>query len=426
MRTEENTAAYAPPGPGRSPGSAAPPRDAPEQAVRGLSDALFGSFPRRDQRRKGELYLRGLLLAEGRKTIRNIGAHVGGAGMEQSLHHFISSSTWDWMPVRRALAGYVRTVSSPHLWVVQPMPIPKAGDRSVGVHEDVDPGTEKAFHGQRAFGLWHVSDALDVPVHWRLYLPEPWLRDPARRCRAEIPDEAPEETWEQCAAATVLRPMADWRLAPRPVVLNAPVDRIADTLGRFTAAGVPVVARVSGTAPLTVRDPALARHAGRTYGAQQILALAKGLRRRVDRPGPAGSPGIHGTSWAVGVRVGTAGRFAGPGQTGPGDGTGSAGACGSGIPGGNGGNLLLLGELEEPRLQPTRCWITNMEAFPVRSLLRVTDLAGRVGRALDGTGEGVGLKDFDGRSFRGWHRHVTLASAAHAATSLAGTVVPWG
>ncbi|MER5695574.1 transposase [Streptomyces mirabilis] len=117
------------------------------------------------------MYLRGLLLAERRKTIRTIGAHVGGAAMEHSLHHLSSSSTWDWMPVRRALAGHLQQVSVPHVGVVRPMPIPKVGDRSVGVHEGLDPGTDQTFHGQRGFGLWHVSDTLDVPVNRRLFLP---------------------------------------------------------------------------------------------------------------------------------------------------------------------------------------------------------------------------------------------------------------
>lgn len=70
-----------------------------------LGTELFASMPRRDQRTKGMAYLQGLLEAEGRKSIRNIAALFGGDATEQSLHHFIVSSTWDWTPVRRALAS---------------------------------------------------------------------------------------------------------------------------------------------------------------------------------------------------------------------------------------------------------------------------------------------------------------------------------
>ncbi|CAM5738132.1 Transposase OS=Streptomyces microflavus OX=1919 GN=G3I39_33305 PE=4 SV=1 [Streptomyces microflavus] len=35
-----------------------------------------------------------LIAAEGRKSIRNIAAVLGGSATEQSLHHFVASSTW--------------------------------------------------------------------------------------------------------------------------------------------------------------------------------------------------------------------------------------------------------------------------------------------------------------------------------------------
>jgi hypothetical protein len=35
--------------------------------------------------------------------------------------------------------------------------------------------------------------------------------------------------------------------------------------------------------------------------------------------------------------------------------------------------------------------------------------------------ERVGIRDFSGRSFVGWHRHVTLASAAPAVVAVTGS-----
>jgi syndecan 1 len=39
---------------------------------------------------------------------------------------------------------------------------------------------------------------------------------------------------------------------------------------------------------------------------------------------------------------------------------------------------------------------------------------------FDRIADQVGIRDYSGRSFDGWHRHVTLASAAHAVASVAG------
>ncbi|MFF6786376.1 transposase [Streptomyces sp. NPDC012510] len=377
--------------------------DVREELTRELADVLFASFVRRDQRQKGEQYLRGLLRARGRKSIRNVAAHVGGPAAEQSLHHFISSSTWDWMPVREALAAHLEQVSAPQAWVVRSMPILKAGHQSVGVDRVFDPCLGQAFRGQHAFGVWYASETFSAPVHWRLHLPETWVQDDNRRRRAEIPEAVSEETEEECASAAVLTAMTSWRVPVRPVVLNAHVARIAATVGRFTRAGVPVIVRAGGASPLTVGDPALPGYGAGPLGAQQILAAVRGLGRRVEWADPAGPPHARRASVAVAVRVGAASTFARPGRTG-------AGA----------GELVLLGEWEDGGHSPTAMWVTNMASVPAGALLRMTKLAARARRDLAEVGEQVGVKDFEGRSFRGWHRHITLASAAHAVVALAG------
>ncbi|MFE0176861.1 transposase [Streptomyces sp. NPDC059002] len=66
--------------------------------------------------------------------MRNIAtACFGGDATDQSLHHFIGSSHWDWRPVRAALARSVERTAPPEAWVVRSMVIPKAGEHSVGV-----------------------------------------------------------------------------------------------------------------------------------------------------------------------------------------------------------------------------------------------------------------------------------------------------
>ncbi|MGW6742533.1 IS701 family transposase [Streptomyces sp. NPDC055025] len=377
--------------------------DAREGLTRELADVLFASFARRDQRQKGEQYLRGLLRARGRKSIRNVAAHVGGPAAEQSLHHFISSSTWDWMPVREALAAHLEQGSAPQAWVVRSMPILKAGDHSVGVDHVYDPCLGQAFRGQHAFGVWYASETLSAPVHWRLRLPETWVQDDNRRRRAEIPEAVGEETEEECASAAVLETMTSWRVPLRPVVLNAHVTRIAATVGRFADAGVPVIVRAGAASQLTVRDPALPGYGAGPLGIQQILAAVRGLGRRADWTDPAGPYRARRSSVAVAVRVGGAGTSARLGRSGTGD-----------------EELVLLGEWEDAGRLPTAMWVTNMASVPAVALLRMTKLAARAREDLAVVGEQVGLKDFEGRSFRGWHRHITLASAAHAIAALTG------
>jgi hypothetical protein len=363
-----------------------------------LAGVLFASFARRDQRIKGTQYLRGLLRAQGRKSVRNIAAQVGGVGAEQSLHHFISSSTWDWMPVREALATYLAQVSPPEALVVQPLAIPKVGDHSVGVDHSFDSYLGQPFHGQRAFGVWLTSEELSSPVDWRLYLPDAWIRDSSRRRRAEIPDSVAGETLEECASAA-LDAVRAWRVPKRPVVLNTHICDITSTVGRLREAGVQVVARVGRAAQLSVRDPALPGYGEGTLSALQILTSVRGLRRPTEWTDPV--TGRH-TSLAVAVRVGT--------------------TSGSGRPhrAGNEG-LVLLGGWGDPLGPPESIWISTMDSVPTGALLRLTKLGARTETTMAELGAAVGIRDFEGRSFCGWHRHVTLASAAHAVAALTGT-----
>ncbi|WP_418957118.1 IS701 family transposase [Streptomyces tritici] len=362
-----------------------------------LSAALFTGFPRRDQKLKAEQYLRGLLTAQGRKSIRNIAAQYGGPAAEQSLHHFISSSTWDWRPMRAALAGFLERSSCPQAWVVRSMPIPKAGEHSVGVDRSFDPERGQVFRGQQAFGVWFAAEDLSVPVNWRLFLPDPWVKDRTRRDRAEVPAGAGEETLEECAVASALE-VARWKdVTRKPVLLDIRGGAGRGALNRLASAGLPVVARIGATCRLMVADRALPGFGAGPLPAQQILESLKALRRPVSWLDIACGGRTSRTSLATAVRVALPGAVGERPRA-----------------------MLLVGEWDDPRRPLTRIWLTDLTGVPVGQVLRLTKLTRRVERDFTHVGEGAGLRDFVGRSFRGWNRHITLASAAHAVTVLAG------
>ncbi|MEU0247284.1 transposase [Streptomyces sp. NPDC006235] len=355
-----------------------------------FSAALFASLRRSDQRLRARHYLTGLLAAQGRKSIRNIAASVGGAAAEQSLHHFISSSTWDWSPIREALADHVARVLAPRAWVVRPLFIPKAGEHSVGVERQFSPGCGQVLNGQLAYGAWAATEGTSVPVQWRLHLPESWLGDARRRRRAEIPDSAQAETPDECATATALTLLGRPAVPKRPVVLDTHVTGLGGVVRPFAEAGIPLLARVQGSTRLIVADRAMPGYRAGAISARQIMESVQGLRRPLDAArGP-----VRRTMLAAAVRV----RLPRPGL---------------------GPELLLIGEWHERGKAPTALWLAAPATAPVGDLVRLTWLAQRVAQDEKRTGEQVGVRDFEGRSFRGWHRHMTLASVAHAVSVLA-------
>ncbi|KUM69454.1 IS701 family transposase [Streptomyces curacoi] len=364
--------------------------EVPDATVAELCAELFALLPRADQREKGAQYLYGLLTADGRKTVRNIAAHVGGGSAEQSLHHFVSASTWDWMPVRAALCRYLERVLRPRAFVARPLVIPKAGRHSVGVARRFVPSLGQVVNSQEALGIWAVHEEGSAPVHWRLMCHEERRSAGTVLGRLRAGAEHPTVTDAECVAATALE-VREWGLGtPRPVVVDLPDCDPRALVRLFAEERMPLLAAVSGATRVTIADRGrLPGDTDREVSAQQLLKMIRAMRRPVSWRDP--EHGVTRTSLVATVQVTLA-----PSSE----------------------RVLLIGEWSDPHGWPQRYWISNLTAGPAGALLRLTKLALRAETDFNRISVPVGLVDFEGRSFNGWHRHITLASAAHAVRAL--------
>lgn len=361
---------------------------ATDAAAGDLGAVLFASLRRADQRARGLAYLLGLLHAEGRKSIRAVAAAAGEAATEQRLHHFVSESTWDWTRVRRVLTGYVADRRPPQAWVLAPLLIPKAGNHSVGVGRHFEARLGHSTNAQQAVGVWAASEDASYPVHWRLHLSGRWLADHERRRRASIPDDLRAEPFA-ASGITAFLEAAAWPEWPvRPLVLDARTMDVAATVHRLRTAGVPFLARVSAHAPLLAARPG---HTADPVPAAAVMAAARDRRRPVSWT-ELDSPPATRSCLAAAARVR--------------------------LPGVSSADLLLLGTADLGAPWPGELWLTDLPAANPADLVRLTALPSRVERDRTEIADQVGLRDFAGRSFAGWHRHVTLVSAAHAAVVL--------
>ncbi|MEU8663129.1 IS701 family transposase, partial [Actinoplanes philippinensis] len=222
---------------------AAPPAGPADQVLDEVCAAAFASLRRSDQRGKGQQYVRGLLGAHGRKSIRNIAAASDGAGAQQGLHHFVTSSTWDWRAVRQALAGYVSGRSPDGAWVVRPMLIPKVGEHSVGVARRFVRDRGQVMNAQEAVGVWLAGADAGFPVNCRLHLPDGWLSDRCKRTRAAIPETLGTESLADCAVRAAAEAAAG--LPVRPVVLDARRDDATAVVRLLRDRRLPYLVRVS-------------------------------------------------------------------------------------------------------------------------------------------------------------------------------------
>src|SRR5260370_1114001 len=89
---------------------------------------MLGGLPRKDQRAAGELYVRGLLTDGQRKSMQPMAARLGVD--HQRLQQFITSSTWDYVAVRRNIARWFAAGQPVEALVVDDTGVPKDGTAS--------------------------------------------------------------------------------------------------------------------------------------------------------------------------------------------------------------------------------------------------------------------------------------------------------
>ncbi|MEU0666359.1 transposase [Streptomyces lavendulocolor] len=360
----------------------------------------LASIPRSDQRRWGELYVRGLLSVDGKKTMRALATHAGG-GVEQSLYQFITKSPWDCVPVRREMARHLHRHTEPRAWVVRPLVITKVGQHSVGVERQFVAQLGRIVNCQQGMGLWLASDQLSSPVDWWLALPECWTDEPEMRRRASIPEHVGSCPPEQCAIGSVARMTEEWNMPARPVVMDlrdtAPFPLCAELMDRQ----VPFVVRVDPAKSHTLVESL--RPADRAPGTASAAGPDAGLTGALSRNRMPVEWFDHRTGAVRATSVGsTRVRLRSPG-------------------GGRDGrqDLVLLGAWGAPgRRAPSEYWLSNMSRPRLGTVYRTAMLSRRVERDQAEVSDRLGLRDFEGRSFRGWHHHMTMVSLAHAITVL--------
>lgn len=392
--------------------------------IEGFAAEMFGGFARRDQRAKGELYLRGLLSDGKRKSMQPMAERLGVD--HQQLQQFVTTSTWDHVEVRRRLAVWAGGFVDPDAWVVDDTSFPKDGSSSPGVARMYCGALGKTANCQVGVSVHAVTDWASAAVDWRLFLPESWddrlagdLPEAAevrvRRERCAIPEQVRHrEKWR--LALDMLDEITDvWGLPRRPVVADAGYgDTTAFRLG-LTERGLTYVLAVHSN---TTAHPASAMPVTADYGgigrrpvprypepAADLKTLATGAGRSAGRfvvwrhgsHKTAANPTGRMRSRFLALRVRPANRH---------------------IPKAPDGSLpecWLLAEWPPGADEPTDYWLSTLPAdIRLRDLVKLAKIRWRIEHDYRELKDGLGLDHFEGRSWLGWHRHVTLTSLAQA------------
>jgi SRSO17 transposase len=369
------------------------------------------------------------LLTDGaRKSMQPMAERLGVD--HQRLQQFITSSTWDYQRVRANVARWAADVIDAAAWVIDDTGFPKDGTASPCVARQYSGTLGKTANCQIGVSVQLVTDTASVAANWRLFCPASWdevtIADAARaravrerRARAGIPDEVRHREKWRLALDMIDQMIDDWHLSRRPVVADSGYGDC--TLFRLGLAerGLSHVVQVDPTATAQPADavPVTPVYAGRgrppraAYPQPPVtfkeLALAAGrdtVRQVTWRRGSRRSAANRTAamrSHFLGIRIRPANRD---------------------IPRGGDGHLpevWLIAEWPPSEPEPVKYWLSNMDSrTPLKTLVRLAKIRWRVEHDYRELKTGLGIDHFEGRSFAGWHRHVTLAVLAQAFCTL--------
>jgi SRSO17 transposase len=402
---------------------------------------MLGGLARSDQRAKGELYLRGLMLDGKRKSMQPMAERLGVE--HQQLQQFVTSSTWDHVDVRRRVAQWSEKAIDPDAFAIDDVGFPKDGSDSPGVARMYCGALGKVGNCQIGVSVHAVTDSASAALNWRLFLPKSWddttIVDPGtdadevteadataaaqirrRRERCKIPDRVRHrEKWR--LALDALDQILDapevggWGLTRRPVVADGGYGDITEFRLGLTERGLPYAVAVKPTTSAYPAEavPTAPPYTGRGRPSKPryrqeptnlaALALAAGRRalrqvtwRRGSRKNSA-NPTAAMRSRFLALRVRPANRDI------------------PRLPDGSLPECWLLVEWPPGEPEPTDYWLSTLPAdTPLRELVRLAKIRWRIEHDYRELKDGLGLDHFEGRSYLGWHRHVTLAAVAQA------------
>ena len=371
---------------------------------------MFAPLPRKDQRRWGEVYLRGLMLDGRRKSVEPMAARLSD-GDEQCLQQFLNQSPWDPEPVRKQLAKRMGAEIPPLAWIVDDTGFPKAGRHSVGVARQYSGTLGKIGNCQVGVSISSASEVASCPVTWRLFLPASWDSDTERRAKTHLPEEEHHRPkWE--LALEMLDELLGWGLAAPPVVADAGYGEITAFRAALAEHGLLYVVEVKGTTSAYGPEVPAERLPWRGQGRKPAARYREAPSSLRTLALEAGFAQTREVAWREGSRGTMKARFVAL-RVQPAN-VGLRRAHREQLP-----LAWLLCEWPEDEEEPSKYWLSNLpEETTLLDLVRLAKLRWRIEQDYRELKDALGLDHFEGRSFRGWHHHVTLVSMAHAFLTL--------
>ena len=367
-----------------------------EQNIMEYLERLTAAVGHADRHEPLRVYLEGLLLPGERKSVEPMAARIDPRNVRsrhQSMHHFVATSRWDAGRIIGVARDYALAEFEHHggveAWVLDDTAFPKKGNHSVGVGRQYCGVLGKQDNCQVAVTVSLANELMSVPAAYRLYLPESWAKDRARREVAGVPQEVVFQTKTEIARDQIDQLLADG-VPKAPVVMDAFYGRATDLRDELAKRGLEYVA--------AIREDTTVNLPGRT-GVRDIIAvkdLALALPKSAWRS----------VWWRFGTKGDMCSRFALLRVR-----------ISHHAPGGRKARppewLLIEWPVSEP--EPVKYWLSNLPAGTrISRIVHLAQMRWRIERDYEELKGELGLDHYEGRGWVGFHHHGALCIAAYA------------
>jgi SRSO17 transposase len=360
------------------------------------------------RRRMCPLYVAGLIGPGERKSLQPMAARVAPADYDQ-LHHFVAVGPWDEAPLdAELLAQANRLVGGPDaILVIDDTALLKKGTHSVGVASQYAGVVGKNANCQSLVSLTLAKNEVPVPIVLRLFLPDTWIKDPERLQHAGVPEafwmerSKPEIALEELQRLLQAGVSFGAVLADAGYGISAPFRQALSALGLLWAVGTVRIQKVyAADVQMIAPPPSRGRSRTRLIPDQKAVTaeamLTQASWRRITwRRGTKGA--LKAKFAAVRVRVADGPAVYLRGQANqhlPGD------------------EVWLVGEHRSSGER--KYYLSNLPPdTPLKQLASLIKARWVCEQAHQQLKEELGLDHFEGRSWRGVHRHALLTLIAY-------------
>ena len=374
-------------------------------------------FGRAEAKSHSLVYLKGLILGEGRKNVERIALRFstarGGGPPSQNevvaLQEFLTLSPWQARSVQEEIQAVFaeELVPSTSAWplgtvgVVDESAFVKSGPESCGVARQWCGRLGKQENCQVGVYLIGVTPAGTALLDHGLYLPRGWAEDRAARCKTRVPQEVKFQTKPEIASVQIRRTRAAGHVAFDWITADELYGRDGNFLDALEGDGQRYVVEIPVNTSVWTEDPATQMRSWcgngrppknpRRDSVESVKAVAQSLpptawhvlQLREGAKGPLAFEFARVRVWAM--------RHKKPGPP-----------------------VWLVIRRSLAEKPEVKYYVSNAdESTSLETLALVTGTRWRVEEFFeDGKGD-FGMSDYEARAWTSWHHHMTMVALAH-------------